>query len=120
LRVALSKTIEPIQDQVETPLKLGSEVVAGLKGVVDDHSGAVGVLRRVGVHRGGSCRAVGILLGIAGAAYILDTAAHGLMANYADYANLLLAIVAVPSVIGELWFTFWLLLRGGRGRVPAT
>jgi len=65
-------------------------------------------------------RALGILLGIAGAAYILDTAAHGLMANYADYANLFLAIVAVPSVIGELWFTFWLLLRGGRGRVPVT
>ena len=61
-------------------------------------------------------RALGILLGIAGVAYILDTAAHGLVADYADYANLFLAIVAVPSVIGELWFTFWLLLRGGKER----
>ena len=65
-------------------------------------------------------RALGILLGIAGAAYIVDTAAHGLVADYADYADVFLAIVAVPSVVGELWFTFWLLLRGGAERVPAT
>ncbi|MGB5379886.1 MAG: DUF4386 family protein [Acidimicrobiia bacterium] len=65
-------------------------------------------------------RALGILLGIAGAAYILDTAAHGLVSDYADYANLFLAIVAIPSVIGELWFTSWLLLRGGKEQVPAT
>jgi hypothetical protein len=65
-------------------------------------------------------RALGILLSIAGAAYIFDTAAHGLVANYADYANLFLAIVAIPSVIGELWFTFWLLLRGGRQHPTAS
>ena len=65
-------------------------------------------------------KVLGFLLGIAGAAYIIDTAAHGTVANYADYANLMLAAVAIPSVIGELWFTFWLLVRGGKGRAPAT
>jgi hypothetical protein len=65
-------------------------------------------------------RALGILLGLAGAAYIFDTAAHGFVANYADYANQFLAIVAIPSVIGELWFTFWLLLRGGKQHPTAS
>lgn len=57
---------------------------------------------------------LGIVMVIAGVAYILDTVAHGMLGTYDDYANVFLAIVAIPSVIGELWFTFWLLLRGGR------
>lgn len=57
---------------------------------------------------------LGVLLAIAGTAYILDTVAHGVLADYEDYADVFLAIVAVPSIAGELWFTFWLLLRGGR------
>jgi len=57
---------------------------------------------------------LGYLLMVAGAAYIADTLAGTLMSDYADVENLFLAIVAVPSVIGELWFTLWLLLRGGK------
>jgi hypothetical protein len=60
-------------------------------------------------------RVLGLLLGVAGVAYILDTVAYGLMANYADYANLFLGIVAVPSVLAELGFTIWLLSKAGRG-----
>lgn len=64
-------------------------------------------------------RVLGWLLAIAGVAYIADTVAHGLLSNYADYADPFLIMVAVPSVIGELWLAFWLLLRGGKERVIA-
>lgn len=58
-------------------------------------------------------RALGIVLVVAGVAYILDTTANALLAGYDDYANAFLAMVAIPAVIAELWFTFWLLLKGG-------
>jgi hypothetical protein len=51
---------------------------------------------------------------VAGAAYIIDTLARAVLSDYADVENLFLAIVAIPSVIGELWFTLWLLLKGGK------
>lgn len=57
---------------------------------------------------------LGILLYLAGAAYVTDTVAHGLLASYADYETVFLALVVVPSVVGELAFAVWLLLRGGR------
>jgi hypothetical protein len=63
-------------------------------------------------------RALGYVVMVAGAAYIVDTLARAVIAEYADLENLFLAIVAVPSVIGELWFTVWLLLRGGRHAAP--
>lgn len=59
-------------------------------------------------------RVLGILLTVAGAAYVFDTAAQTLFANYADHEDLFLAIVAVPSVIAEMSFTIWLLRRGWR------
>ncbi len=59
-------------------------------------------------------RWLGVLLGIAGAAYIADTAAHTLLAGYAAYADAFLAMVALPSIVGELWLTVWLLARAGR------
>jgi hypothetical protein len=71
------------------------------------------------VRSGMAPRVLGILLGVAGMAYILDTVAHGVIAGYDDYANLFLAMVAIPSVVGELWFTLWLLLRGGRPHAAA-
>ena len=71
------------------------------------------------VRSGVAPRILGILLGIAGLAYIIDTVAHGVIASYDDYANLFLAMVAIPSVVGELWFTLWLLLRGGKPRTAA-
>lgn len=57
-------------------------------------------------------RAIGFLLIAAGVVYVGDTAAHALLSNYEDYEDLFLAIVAIPSVIGELSFALWLLLKG--------
>lgn len=59
-------------------------------------------------------RALGVLLTVAGATYIFDTLAHALLSNYDDHATVFLLIVAVPSVVAELAFTVWLLVRGGR------
>jgi len=59
-------------------------------------------------------RVLGLLLTVAGAAYIFDTLAHALLADYTDYASVFLLIVAVPSVVAELTFAVWLLARGGR------
>jgi len=62
-------------------------------------------------------RVLGILVLVAGAAYVLDTTANALLSNYADYETLFLAIVAVPAVVGELAFTLWLLFRAGRQEI---
>jgi hypothetical protein len=35
------------------------------------------------------------------------------VANYAEYATVFLLIVAIPSIVAELWFAVWLLVRGG-------
>lgn len=60
------------------------------------------------------------LLLAAGAAYALDTVAHLLLADYEASADLFLAVVAVPSVIGEMSFAVWLLLVAtGRRAAPA-
>lgn len=61
-------------------------------------------------------RVLAALLATAGAAYIIDTTAFTLLSNYADYQGAFLAMVAIPSVIGELAFTIWL-LRGGIKRL---
>ena len=54
-------------------------------------------------------RAMAWLLVAAGVAYVVDTAAHGLLSDYESYASLFLAIVAVPSLVGEGWLGLWLL-----------
>jgi len=56
-------------------------------------------------------RLLGIVLTVAGGAYVFDTFAYALLSNYADYENIFLVIVAIPSIIGELAFTVWLLTR---------
>ena len=68
---------------------------------------------------GAASRVLGILLVVAGAAYVFDTLAHGLLSNYADYETAFMMIVAVPSVVAELAFTVWLLTRGGRQQEAA-
>lgn len=50
----------------------------------------------------------------AGVMYMVDTAAHFLMANYDAYAGIFLTLVAVPSILGEMAFAIWLLARGGK------
>ena len=61
------------------------------------------------------------LLMAAGAAYVLDTVAHLVLADYEASADLFLALVAVPSVVGEMSFAVWLLLVAtGRRAAPTT
>lgn len=57
------------------------------------------------------------ILILAGAMYIIDTSAHFLLANYEHYADVFLELVAIPAIAGEMSFTLWLLLKGGRGNV---
>ncbi|ORC30303.1 hypothetical protein B4O97_18230 [Marispirochaeta aestuarii] len=57
---------------------------------------------------------LGYIVMISGITYVIDTAAHSLLANYADYAMVLLVIVAVPSILAEGWFGLWLLIKGGK------
>ncbi len=58
---------------------------------------------------------IAIFLIIAGIMYMIDTSAHFLLSNYDDYASTFLAIVAIPSIIGEMSFAIWLLAKGGKG-----
>lgn len=60
-------------------------------------------------------RWLGQLMMVAGAAYLIDTTAHTVLADYADHADAFLVMVAVPSVIAEGWFGLWLLARARRG-----
>ncbi len=62
----------------------------------------------------GGPKGLGLVLIAAGAAYVIDTLAHTILSNYADYETLFVAAVAVPSIVAEGWFTLWLLLRAGR------
>lgn len=71
------------------------------------------------VRHGVASNYLGWVLMTAGAAYIIDTMAHGLLANYADYATPLTVMVAVPSVVAEGWFGLWLLFRAGRPQTEA-
>lgn len=64
-------------------------------------------------------RLLGVVLAVAGTAYVFDTLAHALVVSYADHADVFLAIVAVPAVVAELWFTLWLLLKAGKRPVVA-
>ena len=79
------------------------------------HLGVLGVLI---VRSRVAPRALGWVLIAAGTAYVIDTSAHTLLADYAEYQALFTAMVAVPAVIAEGWFGLWLLFRGGRGPAP--
>ena len=68
------------------------------------------VLLGVLVNRSGLVsRFLGFILMAAGVAYVFDTVAHGVMADYESVAGIMLAVVAVPSMIGEGWLGLWLL-----------
>lgn len=75
------------------------------------HLALLGVLV---VRSGYVTKVLGYLLIAAGAAYVLDTVANGLLSTYADYEALFLGMVAIPSVIGEGWLGLWLLLAAPR------
>lgn len=57
---------------------------------------------------------IAVSLFIAGVAYMLDTTAHFILPNYDDHASIFLAIVAIPSILGEMSFSVWLLVKGGK------
>jgi hypothetical protein len=51
---------------------------------------------------------------LAGIMYMIDTAAHFSLPNYEAYASIFLALVAIPSIFGEMSFAIWLLIKGGK------
>lgn len=50
----------------------------------------------------------------AGVMYIIDTVAHFTLVNYDQYADVFLTLVAVPSILGEMLFSLWLLFKNGK------
>ena len=57
---------------------------------------------------------IALFLMLAGIMYMLDTSAHFLISNYSDYQSTFLILVAIPSIIGEMSFALWLILKGGK------
>lgn len=57
---------------------------------------------------------IAIFLIIAGVMYMLDTSAHFLLVDYKNYASIFLTLVAIPSIVGEMAFSIWLLAKGGK------
>lgn len=55
-----------------------------------------------------------VFLSIAGVMYMADTGAHFLLHNYDKYSSIFLALVAIPSILGELALSIWLLVKGGK------
>ena len=57
---------------------------------------------------------IAVFLIIAGIMYMVDTAAHFIFPHYEAHASLFLALVAIPSIIGEMSFAVWLLVKSNR------
>lgn len=57
---------------------------------------------------------IALFLVIAGFMYMIDTGAHFLLPNYKAYSSTFLALVATPSIIGEMSFAIWLLVKSGK------
>ena len=57
---------------------------------------------------------IALFLVLTGIMYMVDTSAHFLLPNYEKYSSLFLALVAIPSIIGEMSFAIWLLIKGGK------
>ncbi|NND34495.1 MAG: DUF4386 domain-containing protein [Saprospiraceae bacterium] len=55
---------------------------------------------------------IAFFLVVAGFMYMMDTMAHFLLPNYDEYASIFLALVAIPSIIGEMSFAIWLIVMG--------
>ena len=64
------------------------------------------IIRRPGV--------IALFLIVAGVMYMVDTAAHFLLPDYKEYSSVFLALVAIPSILGEMSFALWLLFKGGK------
>ncbi len=62
----------------------------------------------------GKPKIIAVFLVIAGIMYMTDTAAHFILPNYDAYGSVFLALVAIPSILGEMSFSVWLLVKGGK------
>lgn len=62
----------------------------------------------------GKPKIIALFLLLAGIMYMVDTVAHFTIVNYDAYAIIFLALVAIPSIIGEMSFAIWLLVKGGK------
>jgi hypothetical protein len=65
----------------------------------------------------GRPKIIAVFLVIAGVMYMTDTAAHFVLPDYESYASIFLALVAIPSIVGEMAFSIWLLVKGGKESV---
>ena len=57
-------------------------------------------------------RIIGVLLMAASLGYLTDSFAHILLHNYVDYQTVFTTVSAVPSIISELSFAVWLVVKG--------
>ncbi len=57
---------------------------------------------------------IAFFLLVSGIMYMVDTTAHFVLPEYDRVAGIFLALVAVPSILGEMAFTVWLLVKGGK------
>ena len=55
---------------------------------------------------------LGALLMLASIGYLVDSFAHVLLHDYADYAPVLMIVVFVPAFVAEMSFTIYLLTKG--------
>jgi hypothetical protein len=62
---------------------------------------------------------LGILVALAGLAYVVINLARVVLPNYRDYEDLLLLLLVILGLPGEFGLVGWLLWRGGKAR-PAT
>lgn len=65
----------------------------------------------------GKPKLIALFLVIAGIMYMIDTAAHFLLPDYENYSSIFLALVAIPSIVGEMSFSIWLLVKGGKAQL---
>jgi len=59
-------------------------------------------------------KVIAFFLIIAGIMYMIDTVAHFMLPDYKTYGSIFLALVAIPSIFGEMSFAIWLLVKGGK------
>lgn len=62
----------------------------------------------------GRPKIIGVFLTVAGIMYIADTSAHFLLPDYKQFASVFMALVAIPSIVGEMSLAIWLLIKGGK------
>ena len=61
-----------------------------------------------------SIKFISYMLAAAGFMYVVDTVAQFSLVSYVNYTDVFLLLVAIPSVLGEMSFAVWLLVRGGK------